>query len=188
MPARDRPLEHPDDPEVGLLTRAAAGDEDAVTDLYGIYGPPLYGFGLRRLGDPMLAEELVQTVLTRLWHRAARYEPTRGSVRTWVFSIARNAVVDLHRRRPAAIPADPLPEPTALVDELEQLVRAEAVRAALDRLTPEHREVLQLAYVHGLTQRDIATRLEVPLGTVKSRTFYALKALRLACDELGVSP
>lgn len=166
------------------VARAARGDHDALTALYDAYAGPVYGFGLRRLGDPSLAEELVQTVLLRVWRDARRYEPERASVRTWVFTIARSTAIDLHRRRPR--PTEELPDVTDTLDELEDLIRAEAVRAALERLTDEHREVLDLAYVHGLPQREIAERLGLPLGTVKSRTFYALRAFRLACDELGV--
>jgi RNA polymerase sigma-70 factor, ECF subfamily len=173
-------------PEAALLRRAARGDEDAVAALYEAYAGSLYGFGLRRLGDPTLAEELVQTVMTRLWRAAARYDARRGSVRTWVFAIARNAATDLHRRQPRAEPRAALPEQPDTVDELDRLLRAEAVRAALDRLSGAHREVLELAYFRGCSQAEIAMRLGLPLGTVKSRTFYALKAFRLACDELEV--
>lgn len=178
---------HPAAPtEAVLVSRAAGGDEDAVTALYDAYAGPIYGFGLRRLGDPLLAEELVQVVMTRLWRRAGRYEPTRGSVRTWVFTMARSAAIDLYRSRPRDRPEAALPEQAEIIDELEGLVRAEAVRAALDRLSGEHREVLALAYFRGFSQTEIAARLGLPLGTVKSRTFYALKAFRLACDELEV--
>lgn len=172
--------------EAALVQRAADGDEDAVAALYDAYAGPLYGFGLRRLGDPAQAEELVQAVMTRLWRLAGRYRASRGSVRTWVFTIARTTAIDLYRSQPRAEPADRLPEQAVIADELEQLLRAEAVRAALDRLSGEHREVLDLAYFRGLSQREIAGRLALPLGTVKSRTFYALKAFRLACDEMGV--
>jgi RNA polymerase sigma-70 factor, ECF subfamily len=174
--------------DADVVARAAAGDEDAVATLYDAYARPVYGFGLRRLGDPQLAEELVQNVMTRLWQRARTYDPARGSVRTWVFMIARTAVIDLHRRSIQAAAPAPLPEQPDLVDDLEHLLRAEAVRAALDRLSAEHREVLALAYFDGLTQAEIAERLSLPLGTVKSRTYYALKAFQLACDELGVRP
>lgn len=174
--------------EAALVARAAEGDEDAVAVLYEVYAGPLYGFGLRRLGDPLLAEELVQVVMTRLWRLGSRYEPDRGSVRTWVFTIARSTVIDLYRRQPAATPTGDLADQPDVVDELEALIRAEAVRTALDRLSAEHREVIDLAYFGGLTQAEIAARLGLPLGTVKSRTFYALKAFRLACDELGVRP
>lgn len=173
--------------EAALLARAADGDEGAVAVLFDTYAGALYGFGLRRLGDRILAEELVQAVMTRLWRLAHRYDPERGSVRTWVFTIARSTAVDLYRRRPRDTPSDDLPEADEREDELEALLRAEVVRAALDRLGADHREVLELAYFRSLTQAEIAERLGLPLGTVKSRTFYALKALRLACDELGVT-
>lgn len=174
--------------EAALLARMADGDDEAVAALYDAYAGPVYGFGLRRLGDPPLAEELVQVVMTRVWRLAGRYEPSRGSVRTWVFTIARTAAIDLYRRRSRAEPTAAPPEQAEAVDELEWLLRAEAVRAALDRLSTEHREVLDLAYFRGWAQHEIAHRLNLPLGTVKSRTFYALKAFRLACDELEVEP
>ncbi len=172
--------------EATLVSHAARGDEGAVRALYDVYAGPLYGFALRRLGDPMLAEELVQLVMTTLWRRADRYDPARGSVRTWVFTIARSAVIDLYRSQPHAQPSDDLPEQAEIIDELASLLRAEAVRAALDRLSNEHRQILELAYFRGLVQTEVADRLGLPLGTVKSRTFYALKAFRLACEELEV--
>ena len=174
--------------EAELVARAAAGDEGAMGELYDLYAGTLYGFGQRRLADADLAEELVQQVMTKLWRLAASYDGTRASVRTWVFMIARSAVIDLHRRREqVAVPAEVDDKPDE-ADELDRLLRAEAVRAALDRLSSPHREVLELAYFNGRSQQEVADALGLPLGTVKSRTYYALKALRLACDELGVTP
>ncbi|MPZ87453.1 MAG: sigma-70 family RNA polymerase sigma factor [Nitriliruptorales bacterium] len=175
------------DRQSALVVRAAAGDEHAVNELYDLYAGTLYGFGLRRLGDAELAEELVQRVMTRLWQLADRYDESRASVRTWVFTIARTTLIDLRRRNDLVPPvAEPAEHPEE-DDEFDKLVRAEAVRAALERLSPQHREVLDLAYFRALTQQEIARALGLPLGTVKSRTYYALKALRLACDELGVT-
>lgn len=171
-----------------LLARVASGDEAALAALYDRYAGVLYGFALRRLGDHQRAEELVQRVMTRVWRFASRYDPHRGQVSTWVFAIARTSVTDLQRetfRQPRAVEAPP---PHGEDGELEQLLLAEAVRAAFDRLSQEHREVLHLAYFQGLTQSEAAARLALPLGTVKSRTYYALRALRLACEELGVAP
>ena len=176
-----RPADH-----AGLLARAAEGEPDAVAALYDAFAGPLYGFGLRRLGDVGLAEELVQRVMTRVWQGAARYDPGRASVRTWIFTIARSTAVDLYRAQPRAVPQADMTGHRGATDDLDELLRAEAMRAALDRLSDEHREVLELGYFRGFTQAEIAERLGLPLGTVKSRTFYALKALRLACDELGV--
>jgi RNA polymerase sigma-70 factor (ECF subfamily) len=172
--------------EAALLARAGRGEERAVAALYDAYAGPIFGFGLRRLGNAALAEELVQLVMTRLWRTADRYDPARGSVRTWVFTMARSTAIDLHRRQPRSEPTATVPEHADTVDELDALLRAEAVRAAMDRLSDEHREVLDLAYFRGYSQAEIAHRRGLPIGTVKSRTFYALKAFRLACDELEV--
>lgn len=174
------PTDTRDQELVGLVAR---GDERAVTVLYDRYAGPLYGFGLRRLGDRSLAEQLVQEVMTRLWRAAGRFDPERASVRTWIFTMARSVVIDLHRQRKRPRAVAVVEEPT---DELDQLLRAELVRAAIERLTVEHRTVLEVLYFEGLTQAEAAARLGVPVGTVKSRAYYALRAMRLACDELGV--
>lgn len=170
------------------MQRAAAGDERALAVLYDTYAGPLYGYGLRRLGDPHLAEDFVQRVMVKLWRLAARYDGTRASVTTWVYTIARTVVIDVHRHRSRwEEPVEP-PDELSTLDELDGLLRAEAVRAALERVSDEHREVLRLAYFSRLSQTEIAARLGLPLGTVKSRTYYGLRAFRLACEELGVQP
>jgi RNA polymerase sigma-70 factor, ECF subfamily len=182
-----------DDPpagEVQLLEDAARGDERAAAVLYDRYADALYGYGLQRLRDEELAEELVQRVLEKAWRRAATYDPSRGPVGAFLFAIAASTVSDLQRRRARRPqPVGVVPESAASVDDAaEQVLLAAVVRAALDRLTPDHRRVLELAYDRGLSQREIARTLGLPLGTVKSRTYYALKLLRLACEELGVTP
>jgi RNA polymerase sigma-70 factor, ECF subfamily len=176
--------------EVQLLGDAARGDERAAAALYNRYADALYGYGLQRLHDEELAEELVQRVLEKAWRRAGTYDPSRGQVGAFLFAIAASTVNDLHRRR--ARQPRPVGEvhdgASAVDDAAEQVLLAAVVRAALDRLTPDHRRVLELAYDRGLSQREIAETLGLPLGTVKSRTYYALRTLRLACEELGVSP
>lgn len=172
-----------------LLADAARGNERAASVLYDRYADALYGYGLRRLHDVELAEELVQRVVETAWRRADSYDPARGPVGAFLFAIAASTVHDLRRRtarRPR--PVGEVPEAQAAVDdEAEQVLVAAAVQAALDRLTPDHRRILELAYSWGLSQREIAELLRLPLGTVKSRTYYALRSLRLACDELGVT-
>lgn len=172
--------------EGALLGRIGAGDERALEALYDRYGGPLYGFALRRLGDRPLADEVVQQVMTRVWQHASRYDGTRGSVRSWIYAIARNAATDVRRRRANTETVPVVIDLPAAEDEFELLVQAELIRSALDQLSDAHREVLELAYFAGLSQAEVAERLHLPLGTVKSRTYYALKGLRLACDELGV--
>lgn len=172
-----------------LLAAAAHGDERAAAVLYDTYADALYGYGVRRLRDPELAEELVQRVLEKLWRRADAYDPSRGPVRAYVFAIAGSTVIDIQRRvarRPRPV-GDLADEAVAVDDAADQVLVAASVRTALARLAPDHRRVLELAYTRDLSQHEIAEVLRLPLGTVKSRTFYALKALRLACDELGVT-
>jgi len=181
------------DPEAALLISAASGDQQAMADLYDTYAGALYGYGFRRLGSTTLAEDLVQRVMTRLWQLADRYDPSRASVRTWVFTLARTSCIDLYRAQPPAAARGEAPDRTGPTDEsidadIEQLLQAELIRTALDRLSTDHRQVIELAYFTGLSQNEVATRLGLPLGTVKSRSFYALKALRLTLEELGVDP
>jgi RNA polymerase sigma-70 factor (ECF subfamily) len=165
--------------------------EDSMRRLYRSYGPELYGFALNSLGDRGLAEELVQEVFTRVWRHAGTYDPDRASFRTWLYGIARNAIIDMKRKqavRPQLAARDPDQEEASFDEPLEGALLRWQVQAALERLTPEHRQVIRLAHFQGLTLREIAERTGLPLGTVKSRTSYALKGLRLALEEMGVEP
>ena len=165
--------------------------EQTVRALYREYGGELYGFAVNCLGDRGLAEELVQDVFTRVWRHADQFDPERASFRTWLYGIARNAVIDFNRRRSVrpSLPAHEADaDPQALTDSIEQAVLRWQVAAALERLTPEHREVVRLAHFQGLTLREVAERTGLPLGTVKSRASYALRGLRLALEEMGVRP
>jgi RNA polymerase sigma-70 factor (ECF subfamily) len=173
-----------------LKTLQDAGTDDSMRALYRAYGPELYGFAVTALGDRGLAEELVQEVFTRVWRKADSYDPSRASFRTWLYGIARNAIIDQKRRasvRPALAAHEvDTDEQGGLDRSLEQALLRWQVSAALDRLTPEHRQVIRLAHFQGLTLREIADRTGIPLGTVKSRTSYALRGLRLALEEMGV--
>ncbi len=141
------------------------------------------------LHDRGLAEDLVQETFVRLWRSAHRFDPGRSSVRTFVYTLARRAAVDLWRRSsrsPAPTAAEPETEDAvggAAFDEL--LVRLD-VGEALAALTPVHRAVLELQYHGDLTQTQVAERLGIPLGTVKSRTLYALRALAAELKERGL--
>jgi RNA polymerase sigma-70 factor (ECF subfamily) len=165
---------------------------ESLRALYRTYAGELFGFSLNALGDRGTAEEIVQEVFTRVWRHAEAYDPTRGSVRTWLYQIARHAIIDMRRRaavRPPLALSDPEPE----ADDAEGLSIERAmlgwqVATALDRLSPEHRQVIRLAHVQGLSVREIAERCGLPEGTVKSRTWYALRSLRLVLEEMGVQP
>ncbi|MGH2714607.1 MAG: sigma-70 family RNA polymerase sigma factor [Gammaproteobacteria bacterium] len=173
---------------VERLPRGDSGDE--LRELYRRYAGQLFGFACNALGDRELAEEVVQDVFARAWRHAGDYDPRRASVRTWLYSIARNRVVDARRRaavRPGMATLAEPETPAELDRTLEQAVLRWQVAAALARLSPEHREVIRLAHYGGLTLREIAERKGIPLGTVKSRTSYALRSLRLILDEMEVA-
>jgi RNA polymerase sigma-70 factor, ECF subfamily len=179
------------DDEAALVAAVAAGDRrDALSQLYGRYEGRLYGLGCRLLGDTSLAEELVQETFVRLWRKASQYDPERGSVSTFVFAIARRIAVDLWRR-PSSRPFEPEADERQAgaggvsADPLEGILVGLTVRDALDSLSGAHREVLELGYRQGLKQVEIAERLGLPLGTVKTRTYHALRALKAALEERG---
>ena len=178
--------------EDAVLVERLRGDEtgEAMRALYRLYGGELYGFTLNALGDRGAAEEIVQEVFLRAWRHAGRYDPERAGVRTWLYQIARNAIID-SRRRAAVRPGLPQHESAAEVEggaTLEQAMLGWQVAAALERLTPEHRQMIRMAQFRGLTMREIAEHTGLPLGTVKSRTWYALRSLRLVLEEMGVTP
>ena len=165
----------------------------SLQTLYGRYSRELHGFAYRTLGDRGAADELVQDVFTSVWRHAKTYDRRRGSVRTWVYRIARNAAIDCHRRssvRPtlAATAEDETSEPGALDQSIEQIALRSQVTTALARLTPEHRDVVRLAHYEGMTMREIAEAKGVPVGTIKSRAWYAMRSLRRALEEMEVIP
>jgi RNA polymerase sigma-70 factor, ECF subfamily len=166
---------------------AQSGDERALSELYDRYASLIYGTGVRYLGDRTLAEDLVQDVFTAVWRGAAGFDPSRASFATWVYRIARNRATDLIRRRRArvrTIGEASHPEPGE-EDPAGELSRSFDVASALSRLSPTHREVLVLAYFRGLSQSEISRQTNTPLGTVKSRTTAALRALRESMLENG---
>lgn len=161
-----------------LVAAVAAGDEAAFGALYDRFARPLYALGLRWLQDVEDAEELVNDTLIRAWRHADRFDPARGRAGAWLFGIARHVATDRLRtrgRRPGP-PMDGAPQPTGHLD-VDGLADAWEVAAALERLPAVQREVLLLAYRDDLSQSQIAEVLGVPLGTVKSRTYHALRAM-----------
>jgi RNA polymerase sigma-70 factor (ECF subfamily) len=191
--ARDgRPGGGADAEDARLLARVADGDDgEALVDLYRRYETPLYRLGLRLLKDEGMAEELVQDTFVRLWRTAARFDPARGSARTYRFVIAYGAAGDL-RRRSASRPLDVTPgdqveaRAPAAADGLDEILLGMAVGDALDTLSPDHNAVLRMYFEEDLSQPQIADRLGIPLGTVKTRTHHALRALRRELEERAV--
>jgi RNA polymerase sigma-70 factor (ECF subfamily) len=172
---------------IGRLRTDESGD--ALRALYRAYGGELYGFALNALGERGAAEEIVQEVFLRAWRHGDSYDPQRASVRTWLYQIARHAIIDARRRaavRPGLALHEPVDEEESHGRSIEQAMLGWQVAAALERLTPEHRQMVRMAHFQGLTMREIADHTKLPLGTVKSRTWYALRSLRLVLEEMGV--
>ena len=154
------------------------------------HGDALFAHALRLTGgDRQRAEDLVQETLLRAWRHPESLDPQRGSVRAWLFTTARNLAIDAWRRRSARVGeviTDTLPEPPA-VDETDRAVEAWTVAEALAKISLPHREVLVECFYQGRSVAEAANRLGVPAGTVKSRTHYALRSLRLVLEEMGVT-
>lgn len=168
-----------------LLQAVARGDVEALRELYRSFERPLYTLGARWLHDPKLAEELVQEVTIRIWRRASTFDPVRGAASSWIFGVARNVAADLARaRRRDPIPVgDPLAEREPWDEDAAW--QGWQVAKALQRLPEEQQKVLELAYVLQMTQAEIARALNIPLGTVKTRTYHGLRRLRAVLIDMG---
>lgn len=171
-----RSLVAPDSDDASLMAAVAGGDDLAVARIYDRYAPVVYAVALRICGTPAVAEEIVSDTFLRAWKSARRYDPARAELLSWLVAIARNAALDQLRQRGARAPETGLTERLeAAPDDAEARVDA---RSALRGLPLQERSVLELAYFAGLPQREIARRLGLPLGTVKSLTRRGLEALR----------
>ena len=162
-----------------LIQRTGEGDRAAFDKLYRRYARPVFGLALRRLGDRGRAEDAVQETFVSIWRSASTYKPERGPGAPWLYGVARNAIVDRSRARsePAAeAPDEPSLEPGP-DDRAEQSWTHWQVHGALERLPEREREVIALAYWSDLSQSEVAARLGIPLGTVKTRTRSALMHL-----------
>jgi RNA polymerase sigma-70 factor (ECF subfamily) len=162
----------------------ALSDERDVREAYAAHASELYGFAVRSLGDSGLAEEAVQETFLRAWRAGDRFDPQIGSLRTWLFAILRNVVIDLGRAR-AARPtvAEGGIEPS--VEPFDEALLAWQVEEAMRRIGDQHRRVLVETYYRGRPYAEVAEELGVPEGTVKSRVYYGLRALRVALEEIG---
>ena len=173
-----------------LLQRVAAnGDVEAFRALFEAYAPRVKSYMLRQGADPATAEELAQETLLAVWRKAGLYSDEKGSATTWIFTIARNLRIDRLRKE---VVWQPLPENNeerpsedpAPDEELSERERAERVRAMLGELPPDQSEVVTLAFLEGLSHSEIAKRLDLPLGTVKSRMRLAYQKIRDALEDL----
>lgn len=155
-------------------------DEAQLTAVYAEHGRAMQMYATRLLGDPVAAEDVVQEALIRLWRHPEVLDNGRGSVRGWLLTVIRNIVIDGARARgarPAEVPEDPTAPPVQR-DHADAVATSVTIHEALGRLSPEHRAVLEQIHLHGRNLDEAARALGVPKGTVKSRTFYAIRALR----------
>jgi len=189
---RERRTEHLSDH--GLVALIARGDREAFARLYDRYCDAAYSVALRVVRDRELAADIVQNAFLTVWQQAEKYDPQRGQPSHWILTVTHHKAVDVVRREQRRR-ADPLDERHDATDEsaaVEQQawlsVTREQIRHAPSRLPDPHREVIELAYFAGYTLAELAERLALPLGTIKSRTFAAMAALRRSLSEAGVTP
>jgi RNA polymerase sigma-70 factor (ECF subfamily) len=164
----------------GLLS----GDDDAIRTLYARFGRAVYALGLRLLGSREAAEELTQDVFLMAWRKAARFDPARGRLSTWLMTIAHNLAVDRLRRetgarRPTLVLVDQVPEEVTASEE-HAVEERDAATRALASLTDAERRLVARAYFRGHTAREIAEADGIPLGTVKTRLRTAMIKVRRA--------
>lgn len=171
---------------VALIKRVADGDQYALNTLYDATNRLVFGLVLRILNDRSTAEEVILDVYTQVWRQAALYDRSRGAPLAWIVTIARSRAIDrLRSGRLEQLSKEPLdavaeirattisPEESTFSSERQKLIRS-----ALDALSPEQREVIELAYYSGLSHTEIAAKLGQPLGTVKTRTRLGMMKLR----------
>lgn len=181
-----------DDSSEALLVATATGDQQAFAALYDRFSHRVYGLVRKVVRDPSLSQDTVQEVMTELWRTSPRFDPDRGNAVSWILTLAHRRAVDAVRREQsardradtvgrqedAARPFDDVSEAVTMADEHSQ------IRKALDALTDLQRQAIDLAYFEGMTYREVAENLGVPLGTIKTRMRDGMIRLR---DTMGVA-
>jgi RNA polymerase sigma-70 factor (ECF subfamily) len=161
-------------------------DEDVVAAIYRDHGSALRRFVLSASRDPQLAEDVVQETVLRVWQQAP---DITGSLRSYLFRTARNIMIDNYRkaqRRPVEALEYELSDPAEAVERVDELLNRVLMEEALLRLSTEHRDVLIALHYRRFTVNEASVQLNIPSGTVKSRAYYAVRALRTILDEMGV--
>ena len=179
--------------DLELHRTLSAGDRSAFDDLYRRYSASAYGLAYRITGQQVLAQDVVHDAFLAVWRAPEAFDPARGAFRTFFLSLVHHRAVDTVRREErirARQERASNREPVAVEDPAEGVIDAAdlaerriEVRAALDTLPPEQRQVLEMAYYGGKTQVQIAEEIAIPIGTVKTRTLAAMRKLRRALDR-----
>ncbi len=177
--------------DIELIERLQRRDPQSLADLYDRYGRIAYSLILRIVRDTGIAEDLVQETFLRVWNRAQGFDAQKGSIGPWLLAVARNRAIDYLRsaggRERNAVEFEETDHP-ALYTDMEQDIlnsdKARRVKTAMEKLSPNLRQVIELAYFEGLSQTEMADRMGQPLGTVKTWVRAALKNLR---DQLGTA-
>ena len=176
----------------GLIQRTAAGDQHAIAEFYDATSHLVFGLALRILGDRSAAEDVVVETYAQVWRRAKHYDPSRGTPCTWLLTLTRSRAIDTRRARKHDRDSDPIetacdvqsstPDPEATTAAAE---RHQFVRSALNGLSTEQREAIELAYFSGLSHTEIAAQLAQPLGTIKTRIRLGMMRLREVLGHLA---
>jgi RNA polymerase sigma-70 factor (ECF subfamily) len=169
-----------------LIERIGEGDRDAFDELYRRFARPVLAMAVRQLGDNGRAEDAAQETFAAVWRSARSFKAERGSGSAWLYAVARHAIVDRSRQRrePVAEAPDEAADEAGPAERAEQAWLTWRVHSALEKLPERERVVLELAYWSGLSQTEIASYLDVPLGTVKTRTRAGLARLSTLLDEV----
>jgi len=177
----------PTDPfDEELLAATACGDLESFQQFYLRHAGQVIAFAHRLCSDRALAEDVAQEVFTAVWTRAGTYRPDRGGVAPWLYTLTRNKLVDLWRRSGKNRESEELDELRLSQRETESGDLRITLRQALARLNPDQRQAIELAYFRGLTYEEAASRLALPLGTLKSRIRLGLRAMRAVLSQEAV--
>jgi RNA polymerase sigma-70 factor, ECF subfamily len=176
-----------------LLAQIAAREPTALSRLYDLYSRTIYAIAQKSLNSPEDSEEIVLEVFTQIWKIADRFDPHKGAAEQWIFTLARSRIIDrlrkfqrLQKINTAITAGKEIDFPTVSVDPIEAVEiadRRDRVLAALSQIPPEQRQVIELAYYQGLTHTEIAARIGLSLGTVKTRLRLGLSKLKLVVNN-----
>lgn len=170
-----------------LLAEAAGGDVDAFEALYDLFERPVYSISLRTVKDKQKAEEVTQDAFLKVWRSAQAFDASKGSAAAWIFTLAKRSAIDVLRKETRTPVPSEIVDDSASPDSTDELWATWQVNLALGTLPEDQRRVIELFVITGFTHKEIASKLALPLGTVKTRIYSGLKHLRqaIASEEIA---